>query len=135
VGKLDVSRIMLQNVVPVPSSRFRLHSVRQNPARSLEKQRVSIIAGPLVCLNLGEVCVSGSVQGGRVSVNAKDAIHKSCFGYESLLVCGSGLVDVPRVNQSRGWWDADPSTFPGGLLAFRRYRTGDLTITNPLARG
>ena len=24
----------------------------------------------------------------------KDAIHRSYFGYESLLVCGSGLLDV-----------------------------------------
>ena len=28
-------------------------------------------------------------------VNAKDAIHRSCFGYESLLVHWSSLLDVP----------------------------------------
>jgi hypothetical protein len=32
---------------------------------------------------------------GYLSVDAEDAIHRSCFGYESQLVCGSGLLDVP----------------------------------------
>ena len=39
----------------------------------------------------------------ETSVNAKDAMCRSCFGYESLLVCGSGLLDVPTsVNHSSG---------------------------------
>jgi hypothetical protein len=69
-----------------------------NPTRRMP---LFIITGAS-CVGKSTMCEMLFRNEEKYIVNAKDAMCRFCFGYESLLVCGSGLLDVPvRVSRSQ----------------------------------